>query len=149
MNRLMATLIAPLATPVALAAVFSLLSLWQVVTITDWTPRLAFYGWLMVAVFATPAAYVMMVVAVPLAARLERRGRGDLASVVNLGLLLGALPFVVFDAYIVLYEFVHNPVAAIPRLMGDLSTAAKWVALGATCGAATAWTYWRLTRHRA
>jgi hypothetical protein len=103
----------------------------------------------MVAMFATPAAYVMMVVAVPLVARLERRGRGDLASIVNLGLLLGALPFVTFDAHIVLYEFAHDPAEAIPRLMSDLSTATKWVAVGATCGAATAWTYWLLIRRRA
>ena len=145
-KRWLAILIAPLATPLALAVVFVALSLWQLLTIPDWTPLLAFYGWILVAMFATPAAYLMMLVAVPLVSRLERRGRSDLTSVVQVGLFLGVSPFALYDIYIALFELARDPVGALPGLWRDVPTAVKWLALGASCGGATAWAYGSIRR---
>lgn len=127
----MAILAAVIATPVVIAAAFTLLSLWQLVTTGTWSPWLAAGAWLVVAALATPATLVVMVlVAAPLARRLRRQGRTGLVPFVRLGVMLAVLPLT-------------------PLLfLTELQVAVKWATLAAFCGAGSAAAYWAVSRPR-
>ena len=73
----MAILAAVFATPVVIAASFTLLSFWQLLTTGVWSPLLALTAWLVLSAVAMPATLAMIVLAAPLARRLGRRGEPD------------------------------------------------------------------------
>ncbi len=88
-------------------------------------------------------------VGLPLAVSFERRGRDGVRDMVLLGAMLGALPFVLFDAYVVFAELDRHPtLAAVSGLFKDLPRALVLATLGASCGAASAWTYRSIVQSR-
>jgi hypothetical protein len=103
------------------------------------------------ALFALPpAAAVAVVLGLPLALRLERHGERGPRPYLLLGAALGIAPFVLFDIYVVGYEFF----AAARRGLGDglltmiarqsraVPRALAWLLIGGLCGAASAVAYW-------
>ena len=145
----MAILAAVIATPVVIAAAFTLLSVWQLITTGSWSPWLAASAWLLLAAVATPATLAMVaLVAAPLARRLRRQGRTGLKPLVGLGIGLAVLPFALFDGYVVVRALVAGP-AEVPRVvMEGLPVAMKWAMLAASCGAGSAAAYWTVSRRR-
>jgi hypothetical protein len=150
MRRIIAVLVAPLATGVIYALVYGVLLLFQ---IESFSGRVLLATALAIALWsgvATVAAFAMtLLVGMPLEISLERRGRGDLDDIVWLGAILGALPFVLFDAYVLYTELSrHAAIAAAADLFKDLPRALALAALGASCGGASAWTYWSILHWR-
>jgi hypothetical protein len=152
LRKIGATAAAVAATPLAIALAFALvaaLPLGRVVGVD--ATRAGASTW-MVAVFASPvAAAVTLVAGLPLALWLERRGDTAPRHFLALGALLGAVPFLLFDLYVFLYELAaagrHGPghvVAAARRLLADAPTALAWLALGAWSGGCSALAYWRV-----
>jgi hypothetical protein len=149
-RRIVAVLVAPLATGVVYALVYGVLLLFQ---IESFSGRVLLATALAVALWsgiATVVAFPMtLLVGMPLEISLERRGRGDLGDIVRLGAILGALPFVLFDAYVVYIELSRQAtIAAATGLFKDLPWALVLAALGASCGGASAWTYWSILHWR-
>jgi hypothetical protein len=150
MRRIVAVLVAPLATGVVYALIHGVLVLFQ---IESFSGRAVLVTVLDIALWsgvATVAAFAMtLLVGMPLEISLERRGRGDLGDIVRLGAILGALPFVLFDAYVVFAELSHHAtIAAASGLLKDLPRALALAGLGASCGTASAWTYWSILHWR-
>jgi hypothetical protein len=128
-----ATLAVPLAVAVFLMGI-------AIVTGQDW--RVAVTGVYMFGVVATPVALLVTVCAgAPLGARLAKRGRLGWTHFVKLGMVLGAVPLLVFDLYIAGYEIVRNGLV-LGRLMNYLPDAFTWLVLGAWCGGWSAMAYW-------
>jgi hypothetical protein len=149
MRQAAAILAAVAATPLVIAVSFTVLSLWPMVTVEDWSPWLAISGWILVSTFAVPAVLAVVVIAaVPLARRLQRRGTAGFGSMIHLGVMLGVLPFLFFDGYVVGFELFTTPAEAPGRLMADLPVALKWATLAALCGAGSAAAYWAVLRPR-
>jgi hypothetical protein len=149
-RRIIAVLVAPLATGVVYALVYGVLFLFQTESFSGsvlLATALAIALWSGVA---SVAAFAMtLLVGMPLEISFERRGRGDLGDIVRLGAILGALPFVLFDAYVVFTELSHHAtIAAATGLFKDLPRALGLAALGASCGGASAWTYWSILHWR-
>ncbi len=103
-----------------------------------------------------PAAVVAVALGLPLALRLERRGEHELRPFLMLGAALGIAPFVLFDIYVVGYEFL----AAAHRGLGDAMAltvarqfrvaprAMAWLLVGGLCGAVSAAAYWAVAVRR-
>ena len=150
MRRLMALLLAPLASgavyAIAAGAVAALhlerLSTRELIAIAI---DIAFGSGI-----AIVAAFTMtLLVGMPLANALDRRGRGNRGNLVWLGALLGALPFVAFDVYVVVAELSRHPAsAAVASLFTGLPRAMTLAALGGACGAASAWVYSSIMEQR-
>ncbi len=101
--------------------------------------------------YAMPIALVMTaVVGWPLAQQAVRRGRTRMRDFALLGALLGALPFVAYFAYVMGFEAWQVASRAWPapggelaaRWLADAPQAFAWIALGATCGIASALAFW-------
>ena len=150
MRRLIALLIAPLASGAVYAIVAGAMAAQHLETpstrmLVAWGLDIAFgAGAAIIAAFA-----MTLLVGMPLADALDRRGRGRMRNIVWLGALLGMLPFVVFDLYVVIAELGrHATAATATSLLQDLPRAFALAALGASCGAASAWTYWSIMERR-
>lgn len=101
--------------------------------------------------YAMPIALVMTaVVGWPIARQAVRRGRTRMRDFALLGTLLGALPFAAYFAYVMGFEAWHVASGAWPasggetaaRWLADAPQAFAWIALGATCGIASALAFW-------
>jgi hypothetical protein len=156
MKKALGVIAAAMATPLAVGVLFALLALLNV----GW---FAGKGWgtiasniYMYSIFGTPIALgAALVLGLPIAGRLERRGRVWAHQFALAGLVLGAVPFLVFDLLVVgqqLYfaatrpEAFHAEVFGVPatlrRLFRDVPTAAIWLGLGMWCGVCSALAYW-------
>jgi hypothetical protein len=150
MRRLMALLVAPLASGVVYAVAAGVVAAQH---LEAWSTR-AFVASALDIAFGSAgaiiAAFAMtLLVGMPLADALDRRGRGRARNIVVLGALLGMLPFVAFDLYVVIAELNrHATLATVASLSKDLPRALALAALGASCGAASAWTYWSIMDRR-
>ena len=103
------------------------------------------------ALYATPIALVVVLLAGwPLALLAQKRGRTRMRDFALLGALLGALPFVAYFAYVMGFEAWHVAVGSSPASgrevasgwLADAPKALAWIALGATCGVASALAFW-------
>jgi hypothetical protein len=149
-RRIIAVLLAPLATGVVYALVYGALVLFQIESFSARALLATAPGIAEWSGVATIAAVAMtLLVGLPLAVSLERRGRDSVRDIVLLGAMLGALPFVLFDAYVVFAELDRHPtLAAVSGLFKDLPRALALAGLGASCGTASAWTYWSILHWR-
>ena len=150
MRHLIALLVAPLASGAVYALVAGVVAVQHLET-GSMRPLIAtalniVFG----SGIAVIAAFAMtLLVGMPLANALDRRGRGGVRNIIWVGVLLGMLPFIVFDLYVVVAELSrHETAAAAAGLFKDLPRALAFVALGATCGAASAWTYWSIAQRQ-
>ncbi len=154
MKKGLGIVMATLATPAAIGVLFTILTLLGVGWFADKDWNLVFSNIEMYAMVAAPIALLMsLVTGIPLGNRLARRGRARPAAFLFLGLTLGALPFLLFDGYVVAHELVrsfrHGVTDSfwgirptIRRLLGDISVAMYWLGLGSWCGAWSALAYW-------
>jgi hypothetical protein len=150
MRRLMALLVAPLASGAIYALVAGVVA---ALHLESWSTR-AFIATALDIVVGSGVAIVLafamtLLLGMPIANALDRRGRGGFGNIVWLGALLGALPFAVFDLYVIFAEMGRHSLAiASASLFKDLPRALTLAALGASCGAASAWTYWSIVLRR-
>jgi hypothetical protein len=152
MRVVLGLLAATVATPVAMAAVF--LARWHFETV-GW----ALQPWpvvrdriLLYAVLSAPVAlFLTMGFGAPLTHRRDELGRATAVRTALTGAALGALPFLIFDGYVIGMNILL--LADNPYSRDSLITAARWAALGAWCGLWSALVYWlvaiRLGRSRA
>lgn len=103
------------------------------------------------SLYATPIALVMTVIAGwPLARAAIRRGRTRVRDFTILGAALGALPFVGYFAYVLGFDAWHLAVGSSSRSGREVASGwlldspevLAWIALGATCGIASALAFW-------
>jgi hypothetical protein len=135
------------ATPVAIAILFGALSGLQL----DWfagkswpetIDTMVLYG-----TFSAPVALFMTIaVGSPLAHRLAQLGHRRLAYHAMVGMILGAVPFALFDGYIIGTNFLLD-VRPAPNFDTVLA-AARWAALGSWCGLWSACAYWLVVIRR-
>jgi hypothetical protein len=156
MNKGLGIVTATLATPVAIGVLFMILTLLGVGWFADQDWNLVFSNVQTYALVAAPIALVMsLLTGLPLGNRLARRGRPRPVAFLVLGLTLGALPFLLFDGYVVAYEFVRSFRHGVTdsfwgigptmrRLVGDIPVAMYWLGLGSWCGAWSALAYWSI-----
>jgi hypothetical protein len=145
---------ATLATPTAIGVLFIVLTVLGVGWFADKDWSLVFTNIQTYALVATPMALaVSLLVGIPLSNRLAKQGRARPVTFVALGLTLGALPFLLFDTYVVAYDIVRSLRHGLTdsfwgiapttrRLLGDLRVALYWLGLGSWCGAWSALAYW-------
>lgn len=149
-RRMIAVLLAPLATGIVYALIFAVLAVFQTEAFSQGALLATAIDIALWAGVAAVVAFAMTVlVGLPLAISLEKRGRDDLRDMVLLGAMLGALPFVVFDVYVVVGELGrHTTLSAASGVFNDLPRALALAALGVSCGAASGWTYWSIVQWR-
>jgi hypothetical protein len=150
MRRLMALFVAPLASGGIYALAAGVVA---ALHLESWSTRALIATALDIVVgsgVAMVVAFAMtLLLGMPIANALDRRGRGGCGNIVWLGALLGALPFAVFDLYVIFAELGRHSLAlAAATLFKDLPRALTLAALGATCGATSAWTYWSIVLRR-
>ncbi|MBM3750755.1 MAG: hypothetical protein FJW21_06180 [Acidimicrobiia bacterium] len=140
-------LAAAIATPAALAAVFA--GRWYFglegqggQPWPDVQARIDTY-----ALLSAPVAFfVTLAFGAPYVHRLAEIGRATLPRVAVTGALVGALPFLLFDGYIVGMNLLL--LASEPYTREGLITAARWAALGSWCGIWSALSYWMVAIRR-
>jgi hypothetical protein len=151
-----AFLISPLATPVAIWALFTGLYVLGIGWFAGREYAVVLNNVLLFGFFATPVAYVVTLLgALPLYRFARRKGWLRLRHCVLFGACLGALPFLLFDAYIAVYELSRalardwldpffGPGATLSRLLKGLPAASAWIGLGTICGVATGASFWAI-----
>ena len=154
MKKGLGIVMATLATPTAIGVLFVILTLLGVGWFADKDWNLVFSNVEMYAMVAAPIALIMsLVTGIPIGNRLAKRGRTRPATFLVLGLTLGALPFLLFDGYVVAYEVVRSfrhgvsdsfwgIAPSMRRLLGEIPVAILWLGLGSWCGAWSALAYW-------
>ncbi len=154
MRKGVGIVLATLATPAAIGALFIILTLLGIGWFADKDWTLVLSNVQTYAVVASPLALVVsLFVGMPLGNRLAKRGRTGPTAFLILGAVLGALPFLLFDAYVVAYEVVRSFRFGLAdsfwglgpmmrRLLRDIPVATYWVGLGSWCGAWSAVAYW-------
>jgi hypothetical protein len=139
MMVIIAFLLAPLATPITIWAVFSVSYLLGVGWFADKTYALVFDNVLAYSIVATPLAYVVTLIGGwPRFKLLRRRGRLGLLHFVALGAVLGFLPFTIVDGVMSVRELWRGDYAiAVPfELMH--------IVLSTLCGVSSAAVFWTL-----
>lgn len=130
-----------LATPLAIAVMWGTLLFLEVGWFEGKTPAMVFESIKLYGVLAAPIAlFLTLAAGGPIAHQLAHRGhRGPLRCVL-LGAFLGALPFLLFEGYIMgsnMLLYVTPAPTADNVLM-----ALRWAGLGAWCGMWSAAAYW-------
>lgn len=93
------------------------------------------------ALLSAPVAlFVTLAFGAPYVHRLAEIGRATLLRVAVTGALVGALPFLLFDGYIIGMNLLL--LASEPYTREGLISAARWAALGSWCGTWSAFAYW-------
>lgn len=134
-----ATLAAPLAVVLTFGAAYFL----QVGWFAGRDPDLVFDSIQLYAALSAPVAlFVTLAAGGPVAHQMSHRGHGSLTKCMLLGAFLGALPFLLFDAYIMGTNLLLY-VSPAPNLENVL-TAVRWAALGSWCGMWSAMAYWTI-----
>jgi hypothetical protein len=147
MRVVLGILAATVATPVAMAAVF--LARWHFET-GGWASQ----PWpivrdriLLYAVLSAPVAlFLTMGFGAPLTHRRAELGRATALRTALTGAALGAMPFLIFDGYVIGMNLLLLVDDAYSR--ESLITAGRWAALGAWCGFWSALTYWLVAVQR-
>lgn len=149
MRKAFGIVAATLAAPVAIAVAFTVLRVLRVGWFAGKGLGLVATNIAVYAGFAAPIALgVSLLAGLPLATWLARRGRSRAIHFVLLGASLGALPFLLFDAYVVAYELVaafrHEDELGrvVRRFLADVPFALSWLALGVWCGVWSSLAYW-------
>ena len=147
-------LAATIATPVAIGVAFALLTVAGLGWFADKRWGLVVSNMVMYAGLAAPIALILSVVAgVPSARYLAKRRRTRALQFVLLGALIGIVPFLFFDIYVVATALLsaqrnwpNNEFLGVrgtsERLIDSLPVALYWLALGSWCGAWSAFAYW-------
>lgn len=147
MRVVLGLLAATVAAPAAMAAVF--LARWHFET-GGW----ALQPWpvvrdriLLYAVLSAPVALFLTAgFGAPLTHRREELGRATALRTALTGAVLGAMPFLIFDGYVIGMNLLL--LADDPYGRGSLITAVRWAGLGAWCGLWSALSYWVVAIHR-
>jgi hypothetical protein len=134
-------LAATLAAPVAMAVVF--LARWRFET-GGW----ALQPWpvvqdriLLYAMLSAPVAlFLTLGFGAPLTHRRAELGRATALRTALTGAALGAMPFLIFDGYVIGMNLLL--LADTPYTRDTLITAARWAGLGSWCGLWSALAYW-------
>lgn len=93
------------------------------------------------AILCGPVAlFVALAFGAPYVHRLEELGRATVLRTTISGVVLGALPFLIFDSYIISMNVLL--LVREPHTRETLETAARWAGLGAWCGGWSALVYW-------
>ena len=154
MRKALGIAVATAATPIAIAALFVILALlgggwfadkgWKLVATSVYTYTLV----------AVPMALVLsLLVGMPLSSWLAKRGNTRPRAFFILGAAIGALPFLLFDFYVIAYDLLRayrhgltddfwGVLPTLGRFVVDIPVATYWLALGSWCGAWSALAYW-------
>jgi len=140
-------LAATVATPIAMAAVF--VARWHFET-GGWASQ----PWsvvqdriLLYAMLSAPVALFLTVgFGAPLTHRRAELGRATALRTALTGAALGAMPFLIFDGYVIGMNLLL--LADDPYSRATLITAARWAALGSWCGFWSACAYWLVAVRR-
>ena len=134
-------LAATLATPLAIAAMWGALLYFQVGWFEGRDPRLVFENIELYAMLAAPVAlFVTIAAGGPIAHQLAYRGHRGPVKCILLGAILGALPFLLFEGYIMGTNLLLY-VTPSPN-MDTVLTALQWAGIGSWCGMWSAAAYW-------
>lgn len=132
---------ATIATPLAIAAMFGGLSFLQVGWFAGKDSQEVLDNIRLYGMMAAPVAlFLTLAAGGPIAHQLAHRGYRGPVRCVLAGAVLGALPFLIFDGYIMgtnLLLYV-SPSPDIDTVL----TAVRWAALGSWCGMWSAAAYW-------
>ena len=131
------------ATPLALAIMWGALWYWQVEWFEGKTAEAVIESIRLYAMLSAPIAlFVTIAAGGPIAHQLAHRGHRNPLKFFLLGAVLGALPFLLFEGYIMGTNLLLY-VTPSPNLENVL-TALRWAGLGAWCGMWSAAAYWTL-----
>jgi len=93
------------------------------------------------ALLSAPVAlFVTLAFGAPFVHRLAEVGRASALRIIVTGAMVGALPFLLFDGYVIGMNLLL--LASEPYTREGLITAARWAALGSWCGMWSALVYW-------
>lgn len=138
---------ATIAAPLAIAALFGALFYLQIGWFAGRDAQAAFESIRLYAILSAPVAlFVTLAAGGPIAHQMSHRGHGGLLKCILLGAVLGALPFLLFDGYIMATDLILY-VSPAPNLETVL-TAVRWAALGSWCGMWSAAAYWTVAIRR-
>lgn len=141
MHIVLGLLAATLATPLAIAAMFGALFYLQIGWFEGKAAGTVVENIQLYAMLSAPIALFLTIAAGgPLAHQMAHRGHRSLVKCMLLGAVLGALPFLLFDGYIIGTNLLLY-VSPAPNLETVLR-AVRWAALGAWCGMWSAAAYW-------
>lgn len=134
-------LAATLATPLTIGLTFGAAYFLQVGWFAGRDAELVLDSILLYAALSAPVAlFVTLAAGGPIAHQMSHRGHGSLSKCIVLGAFLGALPFLLFDGYIIGTNLLLY-VTPAPNLDNVLA-AVRWAALGSWCGMWSATAYW-------
>lgn len=93
------------------------------------------------AMLSAPVAFFLTIsFGAPYTHRLRELGRATVTRVTLTGAVLGSLPFLAFDGYVIGMNILLQ--ASEPYTTASLITAVRWAGLGAWCGFWSAFVYW-------
>ena len=132
-----------IATPLAIAIIWTALWYGQVEWFEGKPAQAVFDTIRLYAMFSAPIAlFITIAAGGPLAHQLAHRGHRGPLRFILLGAVLGALPFLLFEGYIIGTNLLLY-VTPSPNLNAVLN-ALRWAGLGAWCGMWSAWAYWAI-----
>lgn len=134
-------LAATVATPLAIAVMWGALWYAQVEWFEGKDLQAVLESIRLYALLSAPIAlFVTIAAGGPIAHQLAHRGRRGLVRCILLGAVLGALPFLLFEGYIMGTNLLLY-VSPSPNL-DNVITALRWAGLGSWCGIWSATAYW-------
>ena len=134
-------LAATVATPLAIAAMWGALLYFQVGWFEGKDARLVVESIRLYAMLSAPVAlFVTIAAGGPIAHQLAHHGHRGPVKCILLGAVLGALPFLLFEGYIMGTNLLLY-VSPSPN-MDNVMTALRWAGLGSWCGMWSATAYW-------
>jgi hypothetical protein len=137
---------ATIATPLAIAAIWGGLWYAQVGWFEGKTAEAVLESIRLYAMLSAPVAlFITIAAGGPVAHQLAHRGRRGPWRFILLGAVLGALPFLLFEGYIMGTNLLLY-VAPSPNLDAVLN-AVRWAGLGSWCGMWSATAYWAIAIH--
>ena len=130
-----------IATPLAIAVIWVALWYGQVEWFEGKPAEAVFESIRLYAMLSAPIAlFVTIAAGGPIAHQLAHRGHRGPVKFILLGAVLGALPFLLFEGYIMGTNLLLY-VSPAPNL-DNVVTAVRWAGLGAWCGMWSAAAYW-------
>ena len=131
------------ATPLAIAVMWGALWYAQVEWFEGKTAEAVIESIRLYAILSAPIAlFVTIAAGGPIAHQLAHRGHRNPVKFILLGAVLGALPFLLFEGYIMGTNLLLY-VTPSPNL-DNVLTALRWAGLGSWCGMWSAAAYWTL-----